>query len=509
MVCINKKGGYVTLLAVVYTAVLMILAAALSAYPLSFNRLQIAEIARQESLNIAESAMEIQKWKFAHSPDDLNPVDNNPSDDLVPGESKAYSGPYVFDFTDKVGDIKGGYEIAMFPRVECSLLRSVRVDVTGWSKIAPDIKRTVRALYSKPSVAEFSYIIDDNVEAGSDREIFGPYHSNYTVKMEGINHSTVSSSQETCQDGFRDCNGSQGAVYGGGPNSDLWDYPVPTVDFPGLTINFSQAKTAAQSSGGEYYENIYNNGANPSYNGYYIRLKGDEFDIYKVDNVISHYGYNSQEGWGTRWTIPNWGASNFWSYVDQSSVETVQIPDSCALVFVEDDVFIEGTLNKQLTVIAADLESGSNSEDVFLVGDITYGTPAITDPGDPAYLPPALTLAAEKSVTIVVNAPNVMEVSGIFIAQEGRFGRDHFVTSGSTRLPGSLSSHRFKDKLTINGSVVSNSRVGTKWTSGGSLASGYLERINRYTPEISANPPIFTPPVSSEYEFLDWQERFE
>ncbi len=38
-------------------------------------------------------------------------------------------------------------------------------------------------------------------------------------------------------------------VFGAGPNSNLWSYPTPQVDFASIAANFSTLKSTAQSSG--------------------------------------------------------------------------------------------------------------------------------------------------------------------------------------------------------------------------------------------------------------------
>ena len=56
------------------------------------------------------------------------------------------------------------------------------------------------------------------------------------------------------------------------------------------------------------------------------------------------------------------------------------------------------------------------------------------------------------------------------------------------------------------GSVISNGRVGTKWTSGSVWVSGYRERRNIYDPTMSFNPPPFLPSISEEFSYKKWEE---
>ncbi len=64
----------------------------------------------------------------------------------------------------------------------------------------------------------------------------------------------------------------------------------------------------------------------------------------------------------------------------------------------------------------------------------------------------------------------------------------------------------------MNGTIVSNGRVGTKW--GYTIWpqcvnswSGYNVRYNSYDRKLATDPPPLTPYVSSEYKFVEWGEK--
>jgi len=98
--------------------------------------------------------------------------------------------------------------------------------------------------------------------------------------------------------------------------------------------------------------------------------------------------------------------------------------------------------------------------------------------------------------------PDNMTTNGIFIAQNGRFGRNHYVTS---YLPWWLDGYVHRDTLTRNGSVISNGRVGTKWTSGGTTVSGFHNRVTSFDQNQVDRPPPLTPETSDVYNFKDWR----
>jgi hypothetical protein len=91
-----------------------------------------------------------------------------------------------------------------------------------------------------------------------------------------------------------------------------------------------------------------------------------------------------------------------------------------------------------------------------------------------------------------------MSLSGIFIAQNGYFGRNYY--------PSSEGANYLRTLLTVNGTIVSNAREGTKWTSGSNVVSGYQNRVNIYDSDLVTSPPPLTPTISDEFTFLEWEE---
>jgi hypothetical protein len=106
-----------------------------------------------------------------------------------------------------------------------------------------------------------------------------------------------------------------------------------------------------------------------------------------------------------------------------------------------------------------------------------------------------------------------MNINGIFIAQKGHFGRNHYCasdctsTSGDQGLPAALDQYVTRSTLNTNGTIVSNGRFGTKWTSGSTFISGYSQRNDAYDSALSKSPPPFTPATSDDYKFVDWREQ--
>jgi hypothetical protein len=270
-------------------------------------------------------------------------------------------------------------------------------------------------------------------------------------------------------------------VFGAGGPSNLWNYPATPIDFNGISVNLASLKTYANSSG------VY---LGPSGNyGYRIVFNSDgSFDSYKVTGTQAIWGYSSQNGWLQERSI----------ITSTAAAVHHTIPSGCPVIFVEDNAWVEGTVSGRVTFAAAN-ESGSGADDnIILSNNLTYAHTS----GD------GITVIGQGTVLISLQSPDTMEIHGVFIAQDGWFGRNHYTSSGSTAVPSNLSSYILRSTLNTYGTVVSNGRTGTKWSDGnGNFISGYSQRNDTYDRSLSFTPPPFTPSTSSDFKFVLWQDQ--
>ena len=465
----NTQAGYFVVLVLVFGAIFLTLISSLVGFIFVEQRVGLAKENREKALQIAEAGLDYYKWFLAHFPNDTT-------------DGTGTVGPYVHQYDDPEGGAIGSFSLDVTGNEQCGVLSSVDIASTGTSDADPSFKRTVSGRYARPSVAEYAYILNSNVWAGSDRVILGPYHSNGGIRMDGTNNSLVTSAIQnwSCTSSFG-CSPTETVegVFGDVTGSALWQFPVASVDFVGITTDLVAIKDLAQSFG-LYFE--------PTARGKRIVFLPDgTIDAYIVNAVGSVWGYDSTDGWNRDYHI----------ITNDTFIGNFPVPSDCRLIFVESDVWLEGTIRDSVTIASANLIQPNVDTTIILNGDITY----VSSDGSSG-----LTAIAEEDVLIPLLSPSDMLLNGVFIAQNGHFGRNHYTTSGSYKVPSDYTSYVIQDSLSITGTIVSNGRVGTKWTSGESVVSGYLNRVNAYDRNLVSTPPPLTPYISSEYKFIEWRE---
>lgn len=463
--------GYLMLLALVFGSIFLTVLGALSGYTLIQNRAQDVATGQTRALALAEAGLEYYRWFLAHNPGDLTNGTGQP-------------GPYVLSYTDPEGGAVGTVSLEIVGTNYCGQAGAIDIRATGLPDDGTGATRTIKARYAQPSVARYSYILNDSVWAGADRIINGPYHSNGGIRMDGTTNAPVSSSLSSwlCTSSFG-CSPNQtvNGVFGSGNNQDLWTYPEPQLDFAGIAADFNTLKSTAQTSG-RYLPRFSTGNSNSAayWRGYHLFFNSDGTVTVRRVSATSRLDVvpiNSSEDDTDRTLIQN-----------ETNYATYTLSADCGLIYVEDNVWIEGTVNGKITVVAANVVNTGVSPNAMLADSITY---AGDDDG--------LTVIAENNILITPDSPQTMELHGIFIAQGGAFGRNLYDCP---------SSYEPRTSLTIEGTTVSNKRTGTKWINGcGSQGNaGYQTRVDAYDRLLSLDPPPFTPTISTDYMFVDWRE---
>ena len=465
------KKGVVTTYVLVFSAIFLVLMGGLFNFILFQLRQSANKIAWYESLEIAESGIHYYNWCL-----------NNNVEESCESEK---------DYFDLDGNLIGHFSLNINSEINCSQEVKQDIESSGWTNDFPETIRTIAVSYGRVSVAKYAFLINDNVWAGADREIRGLYHSNGGIRMDGENQSLVTSAKQNwlCTDSFG-CNYSScpsGCVREGSAcrcpgvftttsnsNSDLFQWPAPYFDFESITIDLAEIKNLTLS----WPQNKYwppSTDIDSGADGYHLRFLQDGMvEVWVITNLGRTWAYDLEDGWHY----------DYFTINSEYLFKTINLDPACSLIFVEDNLWIDGKVKGKVTVVSANLIYPAQETNVVLPGDIEYSA---LDGSD------GLAVVGEQSILISPNSPNNMELRGIFIAQKGHFGRNHYPSN-------------IKDKLEIYGAIVSNGRVGTKWTSGSVIVSGYRVRENYTDSDLVFNAPAFVPAITPDFQILDWEE---
>lgn len=463
---VNKQSGQLLVLVLVFGSIFLIIITSFITSVISQSQVVEFRFQQQQAGDIAEAGLNYYKWYLAHNPGDL-------------------TGGGVYQYDDpELGRI-GEYELTVTGNSYCGQTSSIEVTSTGRTDANPDAQAIVSATYKQPTVAEYSFINNAGVRYGDNRVITGPVHGNNWVQMDGAHNSFVGSGLATYNGG--------GGVFTATPpdpsnaNPSLFVYPIDPIDFVGLTIDLTQMRTSADADGIYYGPST---GA-----GYRVVFNGDgTIDVYRVTSTVSNYwSYSAMDGW-------NRDEANVINNTSQLADNLLINPD-CPVLFFEDKLWIEGEVNQKVAV-AAGLNSSNVQNNIVIAGDVTYSTGGT----------PGLVAIAEDDIDIGLNVPDDMTAHGIYIAQNGRFGRNYYCvsdcsnTNGNQGLPGTLDEYVTRNSLTRLGSVISNQRSGTSWTSGTVVESGFLDRYTSFDRNQIDDPPPLTPTTNDVYELQDWRQ---
>jgi hypothetical protein len=473
----NFQSGNLLVLVLVFGSIFLIIISSFISSVIAQSQVIEFRFQQQQAGDIAEAGLNYYKWYLAHNSGDV-------------------SGGGVYEYTDpELGRI-GEYELAVTGNSYCGQISSIEVESTGRTDANPDAVAIISATYKQPTVAEYSFINNEGVRFGDNRIITGPVHGNNWVQMDGAHNSFVGS-------GIATYNGGGGVFTATPPDPSnatpaLFVYPIDPINFTGLTIDLSQMKTSADADG-IYYGPTTQDGYKVVFNG------NSTVDIYTVRTLTNYWSYSTLEGWHT----------GEYNYIHPGSeiqiANNLPIDPDCPVLFFEDKLWIEGAINQKVA-IAAGLNSSNAQNNIVIDGNVTYvaGTNA------------GLVVIAEDDIDVGIDVPTDMTANGIYIAQNGRFGRNQYCDAcggppiigpwwnrryTSYALPTILEENILRNRLTRLGSVISNQRGGTAWTSGGGVtSSGFLIRDTSFDRDQIDDPPPLTPTTNDVYELQDWRQ---
>lgn len=466
----NKKSPFYSGSVLVYTLIILTISSILFSgfIRVITSQIQYAnkKVTQERALHVAESGIYFYRWYLAHQVEGR--TKQQIQDFWENGSPFGVSTPYVADY-EGIGE----YSITVTPPSGNSTV--AMVESTGYLYKDPTRVRTIQVRFRQPSWSEFSVLCDSDIRFGDGTEVQGPIHSNGGIRFDGVAHNVISSARETYDDpdtvavDIRDgvwtswvneYNTNMGSsVFLGGK-----EFPKTGPSFNGVTADLAFMKgesgcstpasycTDRSSNGNLYFDNS-NLGRHITFNS------NGTVSVRKVRNVDS-YDDITRETSATSYAIPSNG-----------------------VIFVEDDVWVDGRVDgKMVTVVAADM-SGGSQKNVYLKNDLLYTRYDGSE---------TIGLIAQNDIDVIKSSENDLRIDAALLAQNGRVGRPDYGTSD----------HR--DRITVFGSLATRGRYGFAWTNG-TLNWGYTTRDIIYDNNFLYTPPPYFP-TGTHYAIDLWEE---
>lgn len=470
-----RTRGNILLFTLVFGAIGLVMIGGLVSWAVGSMKVSTVKQTSEVAFQIAEAGVNYYRWHLAHAATDFTDGTGQP-------------GPYVHTFFDKDGVAIGTFSLSIIAPPTGSTV--VTVTSTGTSFNNPNHHRTVRAKLAIPSLAQYAVGANNDMRFGEGTTIYGPVHSNGGVRFDGIDYNIVTSAKST----YNDPDHSGGAEFGVHTHVSPTDplppasvpsrpdvfvvgrqFPVPAIDFTGLSANLAQLKTDAQSSG----RYVAASGAK----GYRVVLKtNDTLDLYRVNTLASTSGWctnwQGESGWGS-WSISTAGSA-------QTFIANYALPAN-GILFIEDHVWVEGTLQTaRLTIASAKFpENSSTNTSITVNKDVLYSTYDGQE---------SLALIAQKNINVGLNSEDNLQIDAALVAKNGRVGRYYYASW--------CGSNYVRNTITLNGMLATNQRYGFAFTDG----TGYQNRNINYDANLLYSPPPSFPLTGNQYSMLSWEE---
>lgn len=420
----------------------------------------------EKSLSIAQSGTEYYRWHLSHAAADYT-------------DGTGHAGPYIHAVSDPYGNTEGTFSLTITPPSSGSAILTITSQ--GWINSYPDIKRTVRVKYGIPSLAKFSFLNNANMWFGQKDEVHGKVFSNGGIRMDGTHDSTVESAKSTYTCGIETgCTTPtpKPGIWGDGGPQALWRYPVSSIDFNTIALDFGAMKTAAQTNG------VYL-AASGVYGYHIVFSPSGTFQVYTVDTTDSEKGWSVEKGCETLYE----------DIKKETLIGTYSVSQK-PIVFAEDTLWVEGTVNGKITVVAARFPLDTNMMNIWIPNNILY---AAKDGNSD------LGLIAQNDIYMAVGIPQKLEIDAALLAHRGHVIRHNYKYSGCGH-----SNDAVRQELYIYGSIISNLKSYWSYGQGGagfgsSPTSGFSQRVLIYDPALYYTPPPYMPTLG-QYEFISWEE---
>ncbi|MEI8248915.1 MAG: hypothetical protein WCG07_00255 [Candidatus Taylorbacteria bacterium] len=450
---------------------------------------------REQAFQIAEAGLDYYRWHLAQYPTDYTDGTTTPQ-------------PYVHPYYDKDGVLIGSYALTIVPPVTGSTV----VNITSVGSLASSsISRTVQESLAIPSLAKFAVVANDNMTFGQGTTVYGPIQSNKGIHFDGVAYNSVSSALTTYTDpdssscttsnswAVHTCIATADPASPGAMidhSSDVFragrQISVPGFPFSSLSGNLSTLLSITAPNGVCSTPGCWSaSGAQ----GYYIHMNtNNTFDMYKVTALV-----NAPSGCSTNGST-QWGT---WSVATKTVVGTYTVPSS-GVIFVKDNIWVDGTINgTRVTIVAAADISNTNPDtysNITVNNDLKYTHTDGTD---------SIGLFAQGDINVGLVSADSMEIDAALIAANGRVGRHYYSSSCSV----SSIAYWHRTSLTLTGMIATALRYGFAYSGTGytcadttTRSSGYCIRIINYDANLLYSPPPSFPQATTQYQVIKWEQ---
>jgi len=265
---IRNNKGQLSLQMLIFGVIAIILLTGFLVWVDTFIKSAIKFAERASAFAVAEAGVEYYRWHLAHDSDDYQ-------------DGTGVEGPYTHPYYDKDGNQIGEFELDITPPPIGSTVVTIRS--TGRLINNPGIEKIVEVKLAVPSLTDFAVAANADIRFGEGTEVFGRIHSNGGIRFDGLAHNLISSAKDEYNDPDHS-GGDEFGVHTHAPpvdpqppaavpdRPDVFEagraFPVPAVDFEGLTSDLADLKVVAEDAG-LYF-------APSGAEGYHMVLKTDD-----------------------------------------------------------------------------------------------------------------------------------------------------------------------------------------------------------------------------------------
>lgn len=462
-----RQKGYFLSTILVLALVIIIMTTALIYITINQKKYFQANREKSSARQVAEAGINYYLWHLAHNNEDYA--------DGTGDTCNPTCGPYTHDYKNALGEVVGTYNIEITPPETGE--NYATVVATGQLNESPE-KKVVEARLGIPSFARYGFLSTSEVWFANFETSYGPVHTNYGIRHQGNAYNGIVTSSKT----------TYHSAYFGGDHPGVWcdnpptcpllhsgySFPVPAVDFNKITADLAQMKIDSQpANGGLYF------GASGK-KGYHIVLNQTNFQLYRVDTTQCYASHPTCSVYDQMQKLPKIVVSD--SIVTQTLLGTYNFPAN-GIVFTEDNLWIEGTINDaQLTFAAARFpDTASTNARIVVNNNLLYTNYDGRD---------KIGLIAQSYITLPRSSPNYLEIDAAMVSQHSY-----------------VEWHKYDgilyQRIKVHGSMGTNG--GLAWTYGSPAVSGYKQTITEYDEYLTFGPPPSFP-TTGTYAILYWEE---